>query len=222
MQIKGVIFDFNGTLFWDTSFHNKAWDIFLEKHELNLDDLQKNKKIHGKNNYEIFTSLFSRDLSINEIQSLSIEKENIYQELCLQQRMELAPGAVDFMEFLRIQQIPFTIATASDIYNLEFYFKHLELDQYFDKSLVVYSDGNVKSKPHPEIFYMAMSKLNLKANEVLIFEDSIAGIKAAENSKAQEIIIVNSNNDDYSKWNYKKIVDFSEVDRRLFTELIPR
>jgi beta-phosphoglucomutase-like phosphatase (HAD superfamily) len=67
-----------------------------------------------------------------------------------------------------------------------------------------------------------MSKLNLKANEVLIFEDSIAGIKAAENSKAQEIIIVNSNNDDYTQWNYQEIVDFSEVDKSLFTGLIPR
>ena len=216
-MIKGVIFDFNGTLFWDTSFHNKAWDIFLEKHHLNLDDLQKNKKIHGKNNHEIFTTLFSSDLSVNEIQSLSIEKENIYQELCLQEKMEFAPGAVDFMEFLMTQLIPFTIATASDIYNLEFYFKHLELDLYFDLSRVVYSDGNVKSKPHPDIFLKAMSKLNLKANEVLIFEDSIAGIKAAENSKAQEIIIVNSNNDDYSKWNYQEIVDFSEVDKSLFS-----
>ncbi len=221
MQIKGVIFDFNGTLFWDTPLHNNAWDIFLEQHELYLSDSQKNQKIHGKNNNEIFTLLFSRNLSINEIQSLSIEKENIYQELCLQQKMELAPGAIDFIEFLMTQQIPFTIATASDIYNLEFYFKHLELDQYFDKSLVVYSDGNVKSKPHPEIFHKAMNKLNLEPGEVLIFEDSIAGIKAAENSKAHEIVIVNSNNDDYSNWHYQKIVDFAEVDRRLFIDRIP-
>jgi len=32
MKIKGVIFDFNGTLFWDTDLHNKAWDAFLERH----------------------------------------------------------------------------------------------------------------------------------------------------------------------------------------------
>ena len=216
MPVKGVIFDFNGTLFWDTPLHNDAWDIFLEKHEMYLSDSQKDQKIHGKNNNEILTSLFSKDLSSDEIKNLSIEKENIYQGLCLAKKIALAPGAIDFIEFLVEQRIPYTIATASDIYNLEFYFKHLELDRYFEKSLVVYSDGNVKSKPHPEIFHKAMSKLNLNANEVLIFEDSIAGIKAAENSNAQEIIIVNSNNDDYSKWNYQEIVDFSEVDRKLF------
>ncbi len=43
MQIKGVIFDFNGTLFWDTPLHNNAWDIFLEQHELYLSDSQKNQ-----------------------------------------------------------------------------------------------------------------------------------------------------------------------------------
>ena len=130
--------------------------------------------------------------------------------------MELAPGSIDFFEFLMDQQIPFTIATASDLYNVEFYFKHLDLDLYFDKLSVVYSDGIMKSKPNPEIFQKAIDILGLKAREVLIFEDSISGIEAAENLKAEGIIIVNSNNNDYSKWDYQKIVDFSEVDRDIF------
>lgn len=46
MKIKGVIFDFNGTLFWDTTLHNKAWDIFLERHSFELSDNEKNEKKH--------------------------------------------------------------------------------------------------------------------------------------------------------------------------------
>lgn len=30
MKYSGMIFDFNGTLFWDTPLHNKAWNMFLE------------------------------------------------------------------------------------------------------------------------------------------------------------------------------------------------
>jgi len=31
MKLKAVIFDFNGTLLWDTKLHDDAFDIFLEK-----------------------------------------------------------------------------------------------------------------------------------------------------------------------------------------------
>jgi len=38
MKYTGVIFDFNGTLFWDTGLHNEAWQIFLDKYNLHLSD----------------------------------------------------------------------------------------------------------------------------------------------------------------------------------------
>lgn len=216
MVIKGVIFDFNGTLFFDTDLHNKAWDIFLDKHALKVGDDEKNQKIHGKNNAEILSNLFSGDLTVTDIKRLSIDKEDIYQSLCLKQKMELAPGAVDFINYLILNKIPFTIATASDLYNLEFYFKHLDLGRYFDMSKIIYSDGTVKSKPDPEIFIKAMEALKISPDSTLIFEDSTSGIIAAENSKVKKIIIVKSKNDDYSKWNHSVITDFSAVDRSLF------
>ncbi len=99
---------------------------------------------------------------------------------------------------------------------MDFYFKHLDLGFYFDKSKVIYSDGTLKSKPDPEIFRKAMTVLGLKEGEVLIFEDSTSGIEAAENAKVKKIIIVNSTNNDYSKWNHQVITSFEEVDRALF------
>ncbi|WP_437399035.1 HAD family hydrolase [Flagellimonas lutimaris] len=216
MAITGVIFDFNGTLFFDTHLHNQAWDIFLKKHSFALTDEEKNFKIHGKNNAEIMSNLFSKDLSKDDIKTLSIEKEDIYQSLCLKEKMELAPGVLDFLEYLDKNQIPFTIATASDLYNLQFYFEHLELKKYFDLDQIVYSNGKIKSKPHPEIFLKAMDVLNIDASETLIFEDSTSGILAAENSKAKKIIIVDSANNDYSKWNYDIITSFDEIDTAIF------
>ncbi len=216
MTFKGVIFDFNGTLYWDTQLHNVAWDLFLEKNRIFLSDEEKNTRIHGKNNIDILKSLFTRELSLKDIDEMSIEKEDIYQSLCLKHKLGLAPGSVSFFKFLTKIRIPFTIATAADLYNVDFYFKHLDLGFYFDKSKVIYSDGTLKSKPDPEIFRKAMTVLGLKEGEVLIFEDSTSGIEAAENAKVKKIIIVNSTNNDYSKWNHQVITSFEEVDRALF------
>lgn len=217
MTYSGVIFDFNGTLFWDTKLHNKAWDIFLTRHNLYLSDEDKFLKIHGKNNRDIFTALFNRSFSDDELNKYILEKEGLYQQLCLQTDMPLAPGATDFFNFLKDNDIPFTIATASGQENIDFYFKHLPIAQWFDYDKVVYNNGQIKGKPDPEIYLKAMQVINRKPEEVIIFEDAIAGLQAARNAKAGKIIIVDSNDDDYTGWTDNQIIrSFDEVDRKQF------
>lgn len=217
MLYSGVIFDFNGTLFWDTKLHNTAWDIFLERHGLYLSDEDKFSKMHGRNNKDLLLEFFSKPLSDEEINTLILEKETLYQELCIEAKLPLAPGVVSFLDFLQSKNIPFTIATASGKENLDFYFEHLEIPKWFDYQKVVYNNGKIKGKPDPEIYLTAMSVLGKKPEEVLIFEDAIAGLQAAKNAEAGNIIAVNSNDDDYADWiNYQIIKNFDEVERSQF------
>jgi len=217
MLFSGVIFDFNGTLFWDTKLHNEAWDIFLTRHHLYLSDEDKFRNMHGKNNRDLFIALFNKPLTEEEIQKYTLEKENLYQELCLRTDMPLAPGATDFLNFLKEKNIPFTIATASGKENLDFYFEHLPLTNWFEYDKVIYNNGKIKGKPDPQIYQLAMSVIDKKPREVIVFEDAVAGLQSARNADAGKIIIVNSNNDDYSDWKgYQIIKNFSEVDRALF------
>ena len=81
---------------------------------------------------------------------------------------------------------------------------------------MIFNNGRIKSKPDPQIFNKAMNVMGLSEKETLIFEDSISGIKAAENANVAKIIIVNSNDDDYRNWSYQQIKNFAEVDKRLF------
>jgi beta-phosphoglucomutase len=216
MKLKGVVFDFNGTLFWDTELHNKAWDLFLEKNDIRLSDPEKNEKIHGRNNHDILNLLFPRKLSVEEINGFIAEKEGTYQALCLRNPMRLAPGAEEFLGFLKNQRIPCAIATASAIENVNFYRNHLNLSCFFDLSKIIFNDGSILSKPDPQIFQRAIHILALKPEETVVFEDSRAGIHAAENAGAGKIIIVDSHGEDYSLWNYQKIKNFAEVDKSIF------
>ncbi len=142
---------------------------------------------------------------------MAMEKEKIYQEICLKQKMELAPGANEFINKLKLNDIKHTIATSSGWENVDFYIKNLELEKWFDLDKLVYNDGSFRGKPQPDIFIKAFDILNIKAEEALIFEDSVAGIQSAENSGAGKIIIVNSNNETYERWPYQVITDFGEV-----------
>jgi beta-phosphoglucomutase len=213
---KGVVFDFNGTLLWDTRLHNEAWDKFLNKHDIVLSDIRKNEVIHGKNNSKVLTALFERLLTEQEINQYIHEKESIYQELCFQKGIDYAPGSERFIDFLRVRHIPYAIATASVKENVDFYMDHLRLGSLIERDYIIYDNNKIKSKPDPEIFIIALNRLGLKGEEVVIFEDSMAGIHAAQQAKAGKIIIVNSNQEDYSQFEFQVITDFDQVNREIF------
>jgi HAD superfamily hydrolase (TIGR01509 family) len=217
MNTKGIIFDFNGTLLWDTQLHNIAWDNFLSEHGFSLSDEEKRRRIHGRLNSEILQDLFENKLTQKQVEKYTLEKELGYQKLCKKlDDFSLAEGVVELFEKLKKQGIPFVIATASGLENVEFYIREFELYRWFTEEQIIYNDGTMRGKPFPDLFLKAIDVLGIDGKDITIFEDSIAGIKAAEAAGAGNVIIVNSNNGDYSAWagKYKVIKHFNEYDSK--------
>lgn len=217
LKNEGVIFDFNGTLFWDSEFQETAWDKYLESHNLNLTLAQKKEYIHGRNNKDTLEFIFKRELNDLEIKQFSEEKEIIYRNECLKHKMQLAPGAVELLSYLKAQCIPMAIATASGKSNVDFFINKLNLLDYFAEEHIIYNDGNSKGKPHPDIFEKAIDILGVNSCDSIIFEDSFSGIQAAINCKVANIIIVNSTKENYSEFKLPIIEHFDEFDRSLLS-----
>ena len=215
-MFKGAIFDFNGTLFWDTAFHDRAFDIFLKKHGVQLTDEEKRVKIHGQANPDIMRGIFGNQLSEKDIADFTQDKELIYRQLCVND-LKFAPGAEDLFDFLKAKGIPFTIATSAGIENVSFYYENMHLDRWFSMDKIVYDQGIFRGKPHPDVFLAAAKKLELNPEETVIFEDSVPGIIAAQRAGAGKIYIVNSYGENYSRFAYDIITDFSMVNRTLFS-----
>ena len=135
-------------------------------------------------------------ISDEESEKLVIEKETIYQRLVKEWNYQLPPGLTDLLDFLKQKNVLYTIATASGKFNVDFYFSHLKIGEYFDIKKVVFDNGKIKGKPNPDMYLKAMKVLNTKPEDTIIFEDSYSGIDAAERSGASEIIIVNQVNRD--------------------------
>lgn len=210
---KAIIFDFNGTLLWDTYLHNAAWDKFLRKYKIEMTDDEKDHRIHGRLNGEILRDILG-ELTDEEVVQLSDEKELLYQSLMVEDGLVLAEGVEDLFVRLKEQGVPMAIATASGKLNVDFYIKTLDLHRWFEPEHIIYNDGTVKGKPFPDIFNKAIEALGVKPEDVTILEDSNAGIKAAEAAGAGEIIIVNSTGNDYKAYEDKHqiITHFSELE----------
>lgn len=217
MKNAGVIFDFNGTLYWDSEYQEIAWDKYLDSHNIKLTMAQKKEYIHGRNGKDTLEFLFKRKLDDWEVEKYSEEKELIYRNECLKHKMQLAPGAIDLLSYLKNKEIPIAIATASGKTNMEFFINKFNLLDYFAEEHIIYNDGKIKGKPHPDIFEKALSKLKVKSSESIIFEDSFSGIQAAINCKVKNIVIVNSTKQDYSAFEFPTISHFDEFDRLLIS-----
>jgi beta-phosphoglucomutase-like phosphatase (HAD superfamily) len=191
-SIEAVIFDFNGTLFNDSKFHNEAWSQFAALHNRSLSPENFDDHIHGSTNKEIIEYLFERNMEKSELYLFYEEKENIYRNICKDNPEDctLTPGANEYLNYLVKLDIPRTIATASYLPNVELFFELFNLNKWFPLDQVIYDSGLYRGKPHPDMFLAAAELINIPIRKCLIIEDSISGIKAAENAGAGKIVAV--------------------------------
>ncbi len=193
--MQGVIFDFNGTLFYDTPKHKQAWMQYGEQllgRPVTEQEFQTS--MLGRNNRLILTYLLNREPTDDELTQMGEEKEEHYRRLCLSdpKTLHLAPGAAEYLDYLKENQVPVTIATSSDLKNLDFYFAHFPLSRWFQKERCVYEDGSFPGKPHPDIYLRAAAKIGVMPKDCTVFEDALSGIAAAHAAGIGKIVAVAS------------------------------
>jgi len=191
MTYQGVIFDFNGVLLWDNHLQERSWKQFSQEVRATpLTQEEMLNHVHGRNNPYTIEYLLGRPASMKETKELIEAKENIYRSMCLDQGYDfrLSPGSYELLDTLISNSIPYTIATASGIENVEFFRHQLNLDKWFDPDLLVYDDGTRPGKPAPDIYLQAAHNLGVHPNKCIVVEDSHSGIEAARRAKIGLII----------------------------------
>jgi beta-phosphoglucomutase-like phosphatase (HAD superfamily) len=182
MDFRGIIFDFNGVLFWDADLQVLSWQPVARKlrgYEMTPQELDT--QMHGRPNAYVLSYLAGRPIDGQELKDLIEVKEGYYRSLCLQNPDEfvLSPGAEPLLEALVAAAIPRTIATSSEITNVRFFIEHLQLARWFDVSQIVYDDGTRPGKPAPDIYKAAAANLGLAPKDCVVVEDAVSGIASA-------------------------------------------
>lgn len=221
--MKGIIFDFNGTLFWDSQLHYDAWRDFSKKlrgYEFTDDEMRK--YMFGRTNKDIIQYCIGKEPTDEMVEKLANEKESLYREMCLKDKenFKLADGVEEFLDYLKENNIPRTIATMSEWQNVEFYIKEFNLAKWFDLDKIVYSNGKIKGKPAPDIYKIAAKNLELNPKDCVVIEDALSGIESAKNANIGKIIAIASL-EDHSlykpiKYLYQIIDNFDEIDKSIF------
>jgi beta-phosphoglucomutase len=199
MKPKAFIFDLNGTMVHDMEYHTKAWQ-YLFNHDLggNFTWEQVKPQMYGKNQ-EVLVRMFGPDrFTEDEMQRLSLAKEQRYQEEYLP-HLQLLPGLAEFLEKAHQQQIPMAIGSAAIPFNIDFVLDTLHIRHYF--TAIVSADDVTLSKPHPETFLKAAELLHVAPTDCLVFEDVPKGAEAAQQAGMAAVILTTTH----------PVSDFAEV-----------
>lgn len=193
MNFKAVIFDFNGTLFFDNDKHVLAWgkiSQILRGHDITLDELMN--KINGVPNKEVVNYFLDGKASAGQMEKYSYLKEEYYRDFCRKDTdsFHLVYGAVEFFDYLKNKDIPFTIASASIKPNIDFFVESFDLDKWMNPEDIVYDDGTFSSKV--KMFEKASQILDTPMKDILVIEDSYSGVQSALKAGCKEIIIIDS------------------------------
>lgn len=200
-KIKAVFFDQDGVII-DTerdghrvSFNmtfkefgfTDEWSVEYYHELLQVAGGKERMKHHWK------TKGFSKPLTEEEIDNLVKEmhkrKTALFVELIETGKLPLRPGIRRFMKEAMDAGIKVGVCTTSNEQAAKAITEKILTDIKFD--IVLAGDVVKNKKPDPEIYNLALEKLGLKPEEVMVVEDSKNGVKASKAAGIQTIVTTN-------------------------------
>ena len=175
---KTFIFDLDGVIVDTAKYHFLAWKKLADQLGINFTH-QHNEQLKGVSrvrSLEIILGIGNKEVSEEVFEQLLEQKNNDY--LGYIEKMdesEILVGVMEVLNFVKQNNHKIVLGSASK--NARPILQKTGLLSYFDAIV----DGNdvSKAKPDPEVFLMGAEKVNSKPENCVVFEDSVAGIQAA-------------------------------------------
>ena len=177
-MIKAIIFDLDGVIVDTAHYHYLAWKRLAKEFNIDL-TLEQNELLKGVSrtkSLQIILHFGGLKKSIKEMEILAARKNGWFVEFIEKMKPdEIFPGIKEML--VALKKDGYKVALASSSKNADMVIKRLCIENEFDT--VVDGTMIVHSKPDPEIFLMAASRLHLSPAECVVFEDAEAGVEAA-------------------------------------------
>ena len=188
------LFDLDGTLVDSEKIKGKALAETCKQFGGEV-DVSIYKMVMGAR-WEFVANHFFKTANIEpDLKEFNATFKKIYQKLLL---LELTPNSnvVELLVKLKAKEKILGVVSSASDWMVGQVLSQLELSGFFD--IVITKENVTKHKPDPEAYVLALEKLSLPSSEVLIFEDSNAGLIAARNANCDSVAFkheFNSNHD---------------------------
>jgi beta-phosphoglucomutase family hydrolase len=207
-QPLAVLFDMDGVVVDNISYHFDAWRQFAGKYGFYLSDDELTRNVNGRVAREILEYLFRRELSPEEVHSYTEEKEDVYREL-YRPHLKPAEGLVSFLQDLQLKRIPTAIATSAPYTNVSFTLDGTDTREFFGE--IVDARHVRRGKPDPEIYLLAASRLGMPPEKCIVIEDALLGVQAGLNAGMKVIGVTTTHTPEELSNTHHIIRDFRDL-----------
>jgi beta-phosphoglucomutase len=186
MNKKAFIFDLDGVIVDTAKYHFLAWQKIADRLGIEFTP-EHNEHLKGVSRVRSLELI----LQLGKIEANEKDKNEWLQQknadyLAYIEKMdesEILDGVVNILQFLKEKEQPIALGSASK--NAGPILEKVKLLHFFDAVV----DGNdvVDAKPNPEVFLQAARKLKITPECSIVFEDSLAGIQAANVAKMTSV-----------------------------------
>lgn len=178
MNQKAFIFDLDGVIVDTAKYHFLAWQKIANRLEIDFTH-EHNEQLKGVSrvrSLDIILGLGGVEASQEDKDRWLTEKNEDY--LVYIENMkedEILEGVVPVLQYLKDNNQKVALGSASK--NARPILEKVGILHYFDAIV----DGNdvTNAKPDPEVFIQAAQLLGMPAEGAIVFEDSVAGVQAA-------------------------------------------
>ena len=202
-NIKGILFDMDGTVLDSEALFDDAQLLFLKEFGIiaKVKDLEEFKGMSYKDFYPRFTNKFKLNLNIDAIR---FKIRNYLHEI-METRLKFIDGFEHFFNHC-IKPYNFQVGLVTNTTRLSYQKiqKCINIDDYF-KYVITVTEA-IEPKPSPKPYFQAMDSLSLNVNNTLIIEDSKTGLISAIKSGAKVIGLTTSLNKKQIKKINKNII----------------
>lgn len=216
MNKRGFIFDLDGVIVDTAKYHFLAWKKLAN--DLGIDFTEhQNEQLKGVSRVKSLEKILDWggvSLSEDAFQDQMNKKNTDYLSYIeTMKEDEILVDVPKVLTFLKNEQQPIALGSASK--NARKILKKVALYESFDS--IVDGTNVSKAKPDPEVFLIAAKELNMAPNQCVVFEDSIAGVQAANQADMISIGIGEQEVLSEADFVFK---DFSEISIEFLTQLI--
>ena len=175
-NIKGAIFDLDGTLVDSMGVWHRIDDEFLGRRGFPADESYKQAVKTMK--YETAAHYTIERYGLSETPEEVMAEWDSMALHEYRYNIKCKPGAAEFLKELKKRGIKIALATVSHRALLEAVLKGNDIFELFD----VLTDVSQVSrgKEEPDLYWFAAKKMELKPGECMVFEDVLLGIQSAK------------------------------------------
>ncbi|MBC5863791.1 beta-phosphoglucomutase [Flavobacterium turcicum] len=215
-NIKAFIFDLDGVIVDTAKYHYLAWKKIANSLDIDFTH-EHNELLKGVSrvrSLDIILDLGKVDATQEQKDQWLFQKNEDYLSFLVDMdASEILPGVVPVLEFLKEKGQKIALGSASK--NARPILEKTGIASFFDAIV----DGNDVSnaKPDPEVFLTAARLVNAAPENAIVFEDSVAGIQAANIANMISVGIGDAATLHGAKYIF---TDFTAMDENFLAQLI--